>query len=86
MLHEGEEDFYAQLVTCDETWLHHHDPESKQQSMEWKHHCSLATRKFKVQKSAGKVMASVFWDKDGLLLIDYLHLIRQLPVNTTRTC
>jgi hypothetical protein len=25
-----------------------------------------------VQKSAGKVLASIFWDEDGILLIDYL--------------
>jgi len=25
-----------------------------------------------VQKSAGKVLASIFWDQDGFLLIDYL--------------
>jgi len=25
-----------------------------------------------VQKSAGKVLASIFWDQDGVLLIDYL--------------
>jgi hypothetical protein len=25
-----------------------------------------------VQKSAGKVLASIFWDQDGKLLIDYL--------------
>jgi hypothetical protein len=24
-----------------------------------------------VQKSAGKVLASIFWDQDGILLIDY---------------
>ena len=65
-------------MTCDETWLHYHDPESKQESMEWKHHGSPATRKFKVQKSAGKVMASVFWDKDGLLLINYLQSHRTI--------
>jgi len=29
-------------------------------------------KKFRVQKSAGKVLASIFWDKDGILLIDYL--------------
>jgi len=27
---------------------------------------------FRVQKSAGKVLASIFWDQDGILLIDYL--------------
>jgi len=29
-------------------------------------------QKFRVQKSAGKVLASIFWDQDGILLIDYL--------------
>ena len=28
--------------------------------------------KFRVQTSAGKVLASIFWDQDGILLIDYL--------------
>ena len=27
----------ARLVTMDETWLYHYDPETKQQSMEWRH-------------------------------------------------
>jgi len=29
-------------------------------------------QKFRVQKSAGKVVASIFWYQDGILLIDYL--------------
>jgi len=28
-------------------------------------------KKFRVQKSVGKVLASIFWDQDGILLIDY---------------
>jgi len=31
-----------------------------------------APKKFRVQKSGGKVLASIFWDKDGILRIDYL--------------
>jgi len=31
-----------------------------------------APQKFRVQKSAGKVLASIFWDQDDILLIDYL--------------
>jgi len=30
-------DFLLWLVTMDETWLYHYDPETKQQSMEWGH-------------------------------------------------
>ena len=31
-----------------------------------------APKKFQVQKSAGEVLASNFWDQDSILLIDYL--------------
>ena len=30
------------------------------------------SKKFLVQQSARKVLASIFWDQDGVLLIDYL--------------
>jgi len=56
----------------DETWLYHYDPETKQQSMEWQHSGSPYPKKFQVQKSARKVLASIFWDQDGILLSDHL--------------
>jgi len=59
-------------VTTDETWLYHYDPETKQQSMEWGHSGSPRPKKLRVQKSAGEVLASSFWDQDGILLTDYL--------------
>ena len=65
-------DFLTRLVTMDETWLYHYDPETKQHSMEWRHSGSPRPKKFRVQKSAGNVLASIFWDQDGILLIDYL--------------
>ncbi|XP_076057310.1 histone-lysine N-methyltransferase SETMAR-like [Oratosquilla oratoria] len=64
----GMADFMARLVTMDETWLHHYD----HQSMEWQNSGSPHPKKLRTQKSAGKVLASVFWDKDGVLLIKYL--------------
>jgi len=56
----------ARLVTMDETWLYRYDPEKKQQSMEWRHSSSPSPKKFRVQKSAGKVLASIFWIKTTL--------------------
>jgi len=56
----------------DETWLYHYDPDTKQESMEWRHSGSPHPKKFRVQKSAGGVLASIFWDLDSILLIDYL--------------
>jgi len=64
--------FLSQLVTMDETWLYHYDPETKQQSMEWRHSGSPCPKIFWVQKSAGKFLALIFWDQDGILLTDYL--------------
>jgi len=40
--------------------------------MELWHSGSPRPKKFRVQKSAGKVLTSIFWDKDGFLFIDYL--------------
>ena len=56
----------------DETWLYHYDPETKQQSMEWRHSGSPRPKKFRVQNPAGKFLASIFWDQDDILLIDHL--------------
>jgi len=56
----------------DETWLYHYDPETKQQSMEWQHSGSLLRKKFRIQKFDEKVLASIFWDQEGILLIYYL--------------
>jgi len=65
-------DFMSRFVTMDETWLYHYDPETKQQSMEWRQSGSPRPKKFRVQKSAGKILASIFCDQDGILLHDYL--------------
>jgi len=53
-------DFLLQLVTMDETWLYHHDPETKQQSIEWQHSGLTRPEKFRVQKSAGKFSPRFF--------------------------
>ena len=50
-------DFLSQLVTMDETWSYHYDPETKQQSIDWRHSGSTRPKKIRVQKSAGKVLA-----------------------------
>jgi len=34
--HEGD-DFLLRIVTGDESWFHHFEPETKRQSMEWHH-------------------------------------------------
>ena len=65
-------EFLSPLLTMDEIWLYHNDPETKQQSVEWRHSDSPRPKKFRVQRSAGKVLTSFFWDQDSILPIDYL--------------
>ena len=66
------ENFLSRVVTGDETWVYYYDPPSKFESMEWKHAGSPRTKKFKVSRTTKKLMATVFWDTDGVIHIDYL--------------
>ena len=68
----GNRGFLGHLITGDETWVHHMTPERKMDSMTWKHPSSPPAKKFKVQQSAKKLMATVFWDAQGILLVDFL--------------
>src|SRR5215510_13179687 len=58
-----------QIVTVDETWISHNTRTSTQQSMEWRHSQSpKKPRKFKQTASVRKLMATVFWDRQGVFL------------------
>jgi hypothetical protein len=59
------------IVTGDESWMHHYQPESMRASMQCKYPCSATTKKFKVTPSAGKVMLTGFWDSRGELLAHF---------------
>ena len=54
-----------------ETWIHHFTLESNQQSAEWTAVGKSYPKQPKMQTSAGKVLASVFWDVQGILFIYY---------------
>ena len=72
MCRDNQEDFFDRLITQDETWVHHYDPETKAQSKQWKHFDSPPPKKARVQPSAGKVMLTVFWDQRGVVMMDFL--------------
>ena len=65
-------DFLLRLVTVDETWVHHYETENKAQSRQWVRPGSPRPKKFKTQPSAGKVMATVFWDAKGVIILNFL--------------
>ena len=86
---ENIETFSSRIVTGDETWVHYGDPSTQQESMQWKHKTSSAPVKFRVQPSAGKVMATVFWDCHGILLVEYMAhkstITADVHVNTLKS-
>ena len=59
-------------MTVDETWVRYYVPENKAQSRQREGPGSLRLKKFNVQPSAGKVMASVFWDAHSVIMLDFL--------------
>ena len=71
----SKDDFLLRLVTVDETWVHYYEPENKAQSSVGRAWVPEA----KTQPSAGKVMATVFWDAKGVIMLDFL------PKRSTKT-
>ncbi len=69
--HELGDDYLQRIVTGDETWVHYWTPETKKQSSVWKLPEEPAPKKFKERPSAGKIMATVFWDYRGVILVEY---------------
>ena len=67
-----EDDFLSRLVTVEDTWVHYYKPENKAQSRQWVGPGSPRPKKFKTQPSAGKVVATVFWDAQGVIMLDFL--------------
>lgn len=73
LFRRNKSEFWRRLITVDETWIHHYTPETKLQSKQWTAKGEPAPKKAKTVFSAGKVMATVFWDSHGVILIDYLQ-------------
>jgi len=66
-------EFLRRFVTVDETWIHWYTAGTKEQSKQWTSPSEPAPKKAKTVPSAGKVMATVLWDSQGVIYIDYLE-------------
>jgi hypothetical protein len=71
LTHFAPRKFLKRIVTADETWMHHYEPESKAQSVAWKRPKSSVAKEFKSQPEAGKIMLTLFleygrWDFGSL--------------------
>ena len=57
----------------DETWIHFFTLESNQQLVEWIAAGESHPKQPMMQTSAGKVLAFIFWDAQGILFINCLE-------------
>ena len=73
--------FLTSTVTCDESWIHHYDPLSKQQSSVWKHSNSPPPKKFRTSLSAVNPYPTAFPYGNGMVL----HFSQQQESSTTKT-
>ena len=75
LLQESKEDpirFLGRIVTGDETWIHHYDPLSQLEAKVWKKPGEETPSRPRIQRSTRKIMMTIFWDNEGILLMDYL--------------
>jgi hypothetical protein len=54
------------MVTGDECWVFHYDFLSRLEAMVWKKPGEQTPTRFCQQRSAGKLLMVIFWDKDGI--------------------
>ena len=82
---DGDE-FLDRIITGDEIRVAYVTPETKQHSMHRRHNGSPC--KTKIQADFGlsgrKVMCTVFWDRRGILLVDFLT--RGKAINSEQYC
>ena len=74
--------FTGTLITADETWVRHYEPETRRESMEYRHPESPRPKKLKISRSSNKLMLSVFWDARGVIHSEYAP--KGTTINSTR--
>ena len=60
------------FVTGDQSWIHHYDSLTQLEAKVWKRLGEQTPTRLRQERSAGKIMMIIFWDKDDVLLTEYL--------------
>ena len=67
MFQRNSKQFLRRYVTFDETWIHYYTSKTKNQSKMWTWPGESAPKKAETVLSAGKVMATIFWESHGII-------------------
>jgi transposase len=71
--HKDGDELLDYIVTGEETWVSFVNVETKEQSKQRMHtHSPNKLKKFK-QTSTRKLMATVFWDRNGMLMVEFMQ-------------
>ncbi len=62
------------VLTSDEMWVYYVTPTTKTSTMIWKKKEEPTPKKCYIEKSVWKQMVMVFWDRQGVLLIESISL------------
>ena len=73
-------------MTVDETSVHYYEPDNKAQSRQGVGPGSPRPKKFKTQPSAGKMMATVFWNAQGVIMLDLLAKKSTITAGIMQIC
>lgn len=69
------QEFLGRFITVNETWIHHYIPKNNQNN--GLRLVEVLLKKAKLVPLTGKVMATIFWDVHGIILIDHLEKVEQ---------
>jgi len=69
---EIDPDLFSKVITGDESWCYAYDPETKQQSSEWKTSNSPRPKKARREKSNVKTMLISFFDANGIVHSEFV--------------
>jgi len=67
MFQHNPDEFLCRFITVDEIWIHYFTSETKEQSKQCTSLGELPPKKAKTIKSAGKMMATIFWNARGII-------------------
>jgi len=78
--------FLSRLVTMDETWLYHYDPETKQKSVEWRHSGSSRPKKSECKNPLEKFSPRLFGIKTASSTLIIFQTAKLLTRDITHLC
>jgi [histone H3]-lysine36 N-dimethyltransferase SETMAR len=69
---DSDDNFIKTIITGDETWCYLYDPQPRRSSTCWKSPSSPRIKKFRRDRSKGKVMLEVFFDWRGIVHYEFI--------------